>query len=258
MKRPSRTYFLLKAPVGQRTPRRETGGTGSARLCEETPLGTSAAAPPPEPERAAPSAAAVPSLLARAAPRPSARRRRPRRTSRLGPTEGSCAPPDVITRRRRFASFHSEGEVVGANGSRAPLTDPPARRPARPRVSPWAAMVSPRGRPRGSGAWERLRAGCGRGARGAEGWGRTGAWPRRGARHGRDPRPGAGRTAFLGGPRAGFGAARHFPSFPPLGEGRTEESLAGMQGRRGQVVRLRVAPDLGLGPTESVRVLFEL
>lgn len=40
-------------------------------------------------------------------------------------------------------SFHFAGEVVGANGSRVPVTDSPADRPARPRLSPWAAMVSP-------------------------------------------------------------------------------------------------------------------
>uniref|UniRef100_A0A8C0T5R2 Replication factor C subunit 1 n=1 Tax=Canis lupus familiaris TaxID=9615 RepID=A0A8C0T5R2_CANLF len=38
------------------------------------------------------------------------------------------------------ASFHFAGEVVGANGSRVPVTDSPADRPAGSRLSPWAAM----------------------------------------------------------------------------------------------------------------------
>lgn len=121
-------------------------------------------------------------------PRHSARHWRPRRTSRLGPTEGKLRaslrhhpPPLPHLLPLRGRSCWREWVPSPANGSPSPW-------PARPRFNPWAAMVSPRGRPRGSGAWESLRAGCGRGTRGVEGWGRTGAWLRRGARHGRDHR----------------------------------------------------------------------
>lgn len=90
--------------------------------------------------------------------------------SRLGQSEaarlltsspGAAAP----------TTFHFAGEVVGANGSRVPVTDSPAHRPARPRRSPWAAMVSPWGRLCGSGARESLQAGCGPGTFGMQGGG---------------------------------------------------------------------------------------
>ncbi|XP_023558535.1 replication factor C subunit 1 [Octodon degus] len=56
-----------------------------------------------------------------------------------GGAKGLRAPPDVIAARRR-PFFHFAGEVVGANGSRAPLTDCPARWPVRLLLPPGAAM----------------------------------------------------------------------------------------------------------------------
>lgn len=76
-------------------------------------------------------------------------------TSRLGPgPKGSRAPPTSSPGAAASTFFHFAGEVVGANGSRAPITDPAAGWPARPPLTQRAAMVSPGGRPRGLGAWE--------------------------------------------------------------------------------------------------------
>lgn len=75
---------------------------------------------------------------------------------------GERAPPDVIVARRRLSFCHFAGEVVGANGSRAPITDSPSRGPAHLFLfGLGAAMVS---RPGGRAAPEALQAGCGRGA----------------------------------------------------------------------------------------------
>ncbi|CAO2639831.1 Replication factor C subunit 1 [Lemmus lemmus] len=53
------------------------------------------------------------------------------RNSRLGGgAAGERALPDVIAARRRLRFCHFAGEVVGANGCRAPITDSPSRGPA--------------------------------------------------------------------------------------------------------------------------------
>lgn len=52
-----------------------------------------------------------------------------RSASRLSPgPRGSCAPLTSSLGAAASTSFHFAGEVVGANGSRAPVTDPPAGR----------------------------------------------------------------------------------------------------------------------------------
>lgn len=86
-----------------------------------------------------------------------------RETPALGAgPRGERAPPDVIVARRRLRFCHFAGEVVGANGSRAPITDSPSRGPAHLFLfGLGAAMVS---RPGGRAAPEALQAGCGRGA----------------------------------------------------------------------------------------------
>lgn len=62
-------------------------------------------------------------------------------TSRLGPgPKGSRAPPTSSPGAAASTFFHFAGEVVGANGSRAPVTDPAAGWPARPPLTQRAAM----------------------------------------------------------------------------------------------------------------------
>lgn len=109
-----------------------------------------------------------------------------RATPASGRGRGKRAPPDVIVARRRLRFCHFAGEVVGANGSRALITDSPSRGPAHLFLfGLGAAMVS---RPGGRAAPEALQAGCGRGLRRVAGWG--------------------GRRRVLRGARLGCGAHR--------------------------------------------------
>lgn len=96
----------------------------------------------------------------------------PVRSSRLGagPRGSARAPPDVIAARRRLRCCYFAGEVVGANGSRAPITDSsPSHGPAHLLLfGRGAAMVS---RPGGRAATEALQAGVWTGRRRGAGWG---------------------------------------------------------------------------------------
>lgn len=139
----------------------------------------------------------------------------PVRNSRFGAGPRGARAPDVIAARRRLSFCYFAGEVVGANGFRAPITDSPSRGPAHLLLfGRGAAMVS---RPGGHAATEALQAGCRRGTAAVRGG------EDRAECSGGDPRLGCGAHHGRSVQGCGCYAALSHPAPRLLGEGRKEE-----------------------------------
>lgn len=252
----------MRAPPPPRTESREESGKPAF---PRKPI--SETLTPPKPEGAAPSASRGPATPREGCGPPalctalaSTLHFPPR-----APARGRPRASDVITLRRRLRLLPLRRrscwrELIPIPGNGFP--SPPACAPA---LYPWAAMVSPRGRRNGSGAWEEFAGWVCTGHSRDGGVGDGGAWLQR--EQGTDcalaqtfpstvcssSRPQPARRAF--------GAARQFDTFPLRGEGRREERFEGDLGAggSGKVVYLfSIAPNLNLPPTWSLWVPLKL